>query len=102
MNIVSLFTNHDHYWGLPHERSADLRLVQTCYGCGRERLIKVELRPLYGPKLSGQAVVKIRKSELCLPVNEKAEEPSPRRGGTLIKFAALLPTGESVLEVIQK
>lgn len=91
MNIVSLFTNHDHYWGLPHERSADLRLVQTCYGCGRERLIKVELRSLYGPKLSGPASVNDRKPVQGHPVNGKAKEPSPRRGGMFIKFAALLP-----------
>ena len=93
MNLLSLFTNHDHYWGLPHERSVDRRLVQTCYGCGRERLIKVELRPLYGPKLSGQAIVNNRKSNQNHPETEKAKEPPPRRGGMFIKFAALLTSG---------
>ena len=93
MNIVSLFTNHDHYWGIPHERSIDSRLVQTCYGCGRERLIKVELRPLYSPKLSGQPSVNDRKAVPVHPETEKAKEPSPRHGGMFIKFAALLTLG---------
>lgn len=91
MNIVSLFTNHDHYWGILHERSVDSRLIQTCYGCGRERLIKVELRPLYGPILSGQTSVNNKKSAQGHPINEEAKEPPPSRGGMFIKFAALLP-----------
>jgi hypothetical protein len=45
MNILSLLTNHTHYWGIPHERPADKRLVQTCYECGAEREIKIDLRP---------------------------------------------------------
>jgi hypothetical protein len=46
MNILSLLTRHRHYWGLPHQRSLDKRLVQTCYECGAEKLIKIELRAL--------------------------------------------------------
>lgn len=45
MNLLSLLSNHTHYWGVPHERHADERLIQTCYGCGKERELKVELRP---------------------------------------------------------
>ena len=45
MNLLSLLTNHRHYWGVPHERPADQRLVQTCYECSEERVIRVELRP---------------------------------------------------------
>ena len=45
MNLISLLTNHAHYWGVPHERPTDNRLIQTCYGCGAERVLKVELRP---------------------------------------------------------
>ena len=45
MNFLSLLTNHTHYWGVPYERSADERLIQTCYDCGAERELKVELRP---------------------------------------------------------
>jgi hypothetical protein len=45
MSIISWLCYHKHYWGIPHERDADERLVQTCYECGAEREIKVELRP---------------------------------------------------------
>lgn len=45
MRITTLFSNHSHYWGVPHPRSTDNRLVQTCYECGAERQIKIELRP---------------------------------------------------------
>ena len=44
MKLKQLFANHSHYWGVPHPRALDNRLIQTCYGCGREREIKVELR----------------------------------------------------------
>jgi hypothetical protein len=47
MNILSLLTNHYHYWGIPHERPRDKRMVQTCYECGAERELKVELRQLW-------------------------------------------------------
>ena len=50
MNILSLLTNHHHYWGIPHERLSDNRLIQTCYECGAERDIKVELRPSWLPR----------------------------------------------------
>ena len=45
MNILSFLTNHYHYWGIPHERPSDERLIQTCYECGAEREIKINLRP---------------------------------------------------------
>lgn len=45
MNIWSLLTNHTHYWGIPHKRPSDKRLIQTCYGCGAEREIKIDLCP---------------------------------------------------------
>lgn len=45
MNIMSLLTYHYHYWGIPHERVSDSRLIQTCYECGAERELKVDLRP---------------------------------------------------------
>ena len=44
MNILAFFTNHQHYWGIPHPRTADDRLVQTCYECGAEREVKIQLR----------------------------------------------------------
>ena len=47
MDILYFLTSHRHYWGIPHERPADRRLIQTCYECGREREIKVDLRPRY-------------------------------------------------------
>ena len=50
MNILSFLSYHSHYWGIPHERPADKRLVQTCYECGAERLIKVDLLPFSVPK----------------------------------------------------
>lgn len=48
MKILAFLRNHSHYWGIPHPRSADNRLVQTCYECGAEREIKIELRPFAG------------------------------------------------------
>jgi hypothetical protein len=45
MDIFSLLSFHRHYWGLPHERPSDKRLIRTCYECGKEREPKVDLRP---------------------------------------------------------
>jgi hypothetical protein len=45
MSILSFLSPHNHYWGIPHPRAGDNRLVQTCYECGSERKVKVELRP---------------------------------------------------------
>lgn len=45
MKILAFLKNHAHYWGVPHPRSTDDRLIQTCYECGAEREIKIELRP---------------------------------------------------------
>ncbi|HYM00458.1 MAG TPA: hypothetical protein VEZ90_16000 [Blastocatellia bacterium] len=47
MKIMSLFNSHQHYWGIPHARPEDNRLVQTCYECGAERKVKAELRPTF-------------------------------------------------------
>ena len=45
MKLLAFLRNHTHYWGVPHPRNEDDRLVQTCYECGAERVIKIELRP---------------------------------------------------------
>lgn len=45
MEILTFFKNHNHYWGIPHPRDTDDLLVQTCYECGAELEIKMELRP---------------------------------------------------------
>lgn len=45
MSILAFLRNHAHYWGIPHPRNNDNRLIQTCYECGAERVIKIELRP---------------------------------------------------------
>jgi hypothetical protein len=45
MKLMEIFTYHSHYWGIPHPRAMDNRLVQTCYECGAEREVKIELRP---------------------------------------------------------
>jgi hypothetical protein len=45
MKILSFFRSHVHYWGVLHTRSSDNKLIQTCYECGAERKVKVELRP---------------------------------------------------------
>ena len=45
MSFMLFLRNHRHYWGVPHDRPSDDRLVQTCYECGAEREIKIELRP---------------------------------------------------------
>jgi hypothetical protein len=62
MKILALLRNHSHYWGVPHPRnSKDSRLIQTCYECGAERVVKIELRtspveiirtPLHGDHLA--------------------------------------------------
>lgn len=46
MKITAFLRNHAHYLGIPHPRSTDYRLIQTCYECGAERKAKIELRPL--------------------------------------------------------
>jgi len=46
MKLLAFLTNHAHYWGIPHSRSSDNRLIQTCYECGAEREVKIELRGL--------------------------------------------------------
>ncbi|HKV41178.1 MAG TPA: hypothetical protein VJX67_18375 [Blastocatellia bacterium] len=48
MKIFSFLNAHNHYWGVPHPRAADNTLVQTCYECGAERKVKIELRPEHG------------------------------------------------------
>jgi hypothetical protein len=45
MRLLAFLRNHAHYWGIPHPRNLDDRLVQTCYECGAERIVKIELRP---------------------------------------------------------
>jgi len=45
MKILAFLRNHSHYWGVPHPRACDDRLIQTCYECGAEREVKIELRP---------------------------------------------------------
>ncbi|HZM91364.1 MAG TPA: hypothetical protein VFF31_32880 [Blastocatellia bacterium] len=45
MRILAFLRNHAHYWGIPHPRNNDGRLIQTCYECGAERVVRVELRP---------------------------------------------------------
>lgn len=45
MRILAFLRNHAHYWGIPHPGTNDRRLVQTCYECGAERVVKIELRP---------------------------------------------------------
>lgn len=45
MKILAFLRNHAHYWGIPHTRTSDNRLIQTCYECGAERQMTIELRP---------------------------------------------------------
>ena len=45
MKLLAFLRNHAHYWGIPHPRNNDNRLIQTCYECGAERIVKIELRP---------------------------------------------------------
>lgn len=48
VKILAFLRNHAHYWGIPHPRSStDSRLIQTCYECGSEREVKIELRPSF-------------------------------------------------------
>jgi hypothetical protein len=45
MKLLAFLRNHAHYWGIPHPRNNDSKLIQTCYECGAERIVKIELRP---------------------------------------------------------
>jgi hypothetical protein len=45
MKLLAFLRNHAHYWGIPHSRSTDNRLIQTCYECGAERQVKIEFVP---------------------------------------------------------
>jgi hypothetical protein len=45
MDITGFLINHRHYWGIPHARDIDDRIVQTCYECGAESEVKINLRP---------------------------------------------------------
>ncbi|MEW6128756.1 MAG: hypothetical protein AB1757_17075 [Acidobacteriota bacterium] len=45
MKLYELLGGHAHYWGVPHIRETDNRMVMTCYGCSKERLVKLELHP---------------------------------------------------------
>ena len=47
MKILAFLRNHAHYWGIPHPRTNDNRLIQTCYECGAECIVKIELRPTH-------------------------------------------------------
>ena len=49
MNIMSLLTNHRHYWGIPHLRPTDRKLIQTCYDCGAEREVKIDFNSTAHP-----------------------------------------------------
>ena len=46
MKLLAFLRNHAHYWGIPHSRSTDNRLIQTCYECGADREVKIDLRSL--------------------------------------------------------
>ena len=49
MNLLSLLTNHYHYWGIPHRRPSDKQLIQICYECGAEREVRIDLCPVRVP-----------------------------------------------------
>jgi hypothetical protein len=34
---------HRHYWGIPHRRLTDNRMIQICYECGKEREVRMDL-----------------------------------------------------------
>src|ERR1044072_5013579 len=44
MNLRELFYNHAHYWGVPHPRTVDSQMIQTCYECGAERQVKINFQ----------------------------------------------------------
>ena len=60
MGIMSLLTSHKHYWGIPHERDSDKRLIQTCYECGAEREIQIDLHPSFKAEPSWPKKDKLR------------------------------------------
>lgn len=42
-SIWGFIINHKHYWGIPHRRNPDGKLVMTCYECGREQIVTTNL-----------------------------------------------------------
>jgi hypothetical protein len=85
MNLMSLLTNHYHYWGIPHERSSDKRLIQICYECGAEREIKVDLRP-YGVPAGAES----QACEIKAALSPLTETRSVRKGSPAIVAFQLL------------
>jgi hypothetical protein len=45
MKLLAFFTNHTHYWGVPHLRHTDKKLIQVCYECSTEREVLAPLIP---------------------------------------------------------
>lgn len=41
---------HRHYWGIPHRREGDKRMIQICYECGKQRVIRISLSPADEPE----------------------------------------------------
>ena len=44
MKLLELLRVHSHYWGVPHVRTRDNQVVMTCYECGREQPLRIELQ----------------------------------------------------------
>ena len=66
MAVLDFFRTHKHYWGVPHRRRSDNKLVQTCYACSKERQVAVNF------KSDGQEVVHEREMVALLYSEESA------------------------------
>lgn len=41
--LWAFLTGHSHHWGIPH-RDNDGPVIQTCYACGKSRLVAAEFQ----------------------------------------------------------
>lgn len=92
MDITGFLINHRHYWGIPHSRDVDDRIVQTCYECGAESEVKINLRP-------SQAVNPISTEAESVRVEEGCTSFAPTELPALTRWARFLTVLQSIMSV---
>lgn len=74
-----------HYWCTPH-RSAENRLVQVCYECGAERLVRELHEEIFTEKVNHSLAV--AKSSLASLMAQRIDEEPPQRMISEVRLAA--------------
>jgi hypothetical protein len=92
MDITGFLINHRHYWGIPHARDIDDRIVQTCYECGAESEVKINLRP-------SQAVNPISTEQESVRVAEGFTSFAPTKLPVLTRWARFLTILQSIMSL---